>query len=217
MIKRYLRQPINISYHENLTKLSNQLTEKSPANLKQYYRSGRYDKEIKFITDKAMDYTSEIISTKTHYRLQSHKLAAIFDIDETMLSNANILADNNFVNSPEVWAYSNGISSLPAITAVKHLYDFLLACDVSIFIITARELSSLEITKTNLAHCGYHTYEKLFLKPNTTELSFSDYKAAIRKDIIGQGYQIILNIGDKLSDFQGGYYDQGFLLPNYFY
>ncbi|MCF6777184.1 hypothetical protein L3V83_11485 [Thiotrichales bacterium 19X7-9] len=217
MIKQYLKQPIDITSKENIIKVSNRLLDHSPVNLKEYYHSGRYHKEIEHIVSHAANYASEILSTETNYQTKPSKLAAIFDIDETMLSNANILADNNFINSPDVWAYSNGISSLPAILSVKQLYDLLVSYDISIFIITARELSTLEITKTNLAFSGYHTYEKLFLKPDETELSFSDYKASVRKDIIGQGYQIILNIGDKLTDFQGGYYDQGFLLPNYFY
>ncbi|MCF6808202.1 hypothetical protein L3V79_07610 [Thiotrichales bacterium 19S9-12] len=219
MIKQLLKQPINISTcDQKITRVDNTLDNLSPDAIRQYYTSGRYLLEIESIASKALNYSKSLLSQQAEYQLKKTNLAAVFDIDETMLSNAEVLSKNNFVNSPNIWAHTNGITDLPEIKAVKALYEFLLSYGVNIFIITARESSTYDTTEANLAHRGYHIYEKLYLKPDEDiDQPHDDFKTKVRADIVDQGYQIILNIGDKQTDLNGGHFDQGFLLPNCFY
>jgi predicted secreted acid phosphatase len=43
------------------------------------------------------------------------------------------------------------------------------------------------------------------------------FKATKRSEIVEQGYTIVLNMGDQLSDLEGGYAERTFKLPNPFY
>jgi predicted secreted acid phosphatase len=50
-----------------------------------------------------------------------------------------------------------------------------------------------------------------------TFASAADFKAPTRREIVEQGYTIVLNMGDQLSDLEGGYAERTFKLPNPFY
>ncbi len=43
------------------------------------------------------------------------------------------------------------------------------------------------------------------------------FKAACRKEIESKGYHIVVNMGDQLSDLEGGHADGEFKLPNPMY
>ena len=62
------------------------------------------------------------------------------------------------------------------------------------------------------------TWAKLFMEPEGLHpKSATDFKAPTRKTIAGDGYSIILNVGDQMSDLDGGYAEKTFKLPNPFY
>lgn len=45
----------------------------------------------------------------------------------------------------------------------------------------------------------------------------ADYKGPVRCELIAQGYNIVVNMGDQPSDLAGGCAEKAFLLPNPFY
>src|SRR5207245_1219830 len=58
----------------------------------------------------------------------------------------------------------------------------------------------------------------LILKPDAlTTKSAADFKAPERKKLVDQGYTIIVNIGDQMSDLEGGFAERTYKLPNPFY
>lgn len=70
----------------------------------------------------------------------------------------------------------------------------------------------------NLKATGYTVWQQLDLKPNDyNKPSVIDYKRSRRQAIAGQGYDIVLNIGDQYSDLAGGYADRTYKLPDYMY
>lgn len=215
MIKEHLEKPITLSEIDNLISPSEVLPDNLPKDiLKKYYQSGRYHNEIKSVANHAIDYAQNALH-QNHFKVG--KAAAIFDIDETMLSNLDILSEFNFKNTHEVWQALNSQHTLPTLEPVKDLYNLLLSHNVKIFIITARDEPLRERTVKNLHHRGYNVYEELFLLPSRDQKDYANYKAKIREKITKQGHDIMLNIGDQLSDFEGGYFAKGFYLPNCFY
>ena len=56
------------------------------------------------------------------------------------------------------------------------------------------------------------------MKPNDYDKnSVIPYKTGSRKSVEGEGYKIIVNIGDQWSDLAGGYSERVFKLPNPYY
>lgn len=58
----------------------------------------------------------------------------------------------------------------------------------------------------------------MLLKPNALNTpSAVDFKAAERRKLVEQGYTIIVNMGDQMSDLEGGFAERTYKLPNPFY
>ena len=71
-----------------------------------------------------------------------------------------------------------------------------------------------------LKQAGYTSWKKLYLEPTNYKQhhkSAIPYKSSIRKKIQNKGYRIIFSMGDQISDFEGGYTEKGFKLPNPYY
>ena len=73
-------------------------------------------------------------------------------------------------------------------------------------------------TEHNLTKVGYLNWNALYLEPdNYAQPSTIPFKKAMRRQITRKGYDIILDVGDQLSDLKGGYADMDIKLPNPFY
>ena len=58
----------------------------------------------------------------------------------------------------------------------------------------------------------------MLLKPDALATpSAVDFKAAERENLIAQGYVIVVNMGDQMSDLDGGHAERTYKLPNPFY
>jgi len=142
----------------------------------------------------------------------------VFDIDETSLSNYEILyaLDFAFVTGlliPEIEKAKD-----PAIRPTLKLYNHAIENGVAVFFITGRPEKIREATAKNLKDVGYTKWNKLFLKPDDYDKkSVIPYKCGARKSIEDGGYYIVVNIGDQFSDLAGGYAEKTFKLPNPYY
>ncbi len=145
------------------------------------------------------------------------KLAIVFDIDETTLSNFSHMKEEDWGYQPEIWGRWVTEASATAIIPVRKVYQTALANNVSVFFITGRRENEGAATARNLKSQGMGTYQKLVLKPLGMKGTAADYKAPQRRLIEEQGYTIIANIGDQQSDLDGGYSERTFKLPNPFY
>jgi acid phosphatase len=165
--------------------------------------------------------------------------AVVLDIDETSLSNWEILYHNHFayfaggscdlgVNIACGWQDwflgARAVAIAPTLDffrLVKTLSDRR-GGKVAVFFVTGRrdEPRMRAATEQNLRKQGYDDWERLYLRPMNSPGFVSAYKTDIRKEI-EQKYNIIANLGDQYSDLIGDpdndHAEKCFKLPNPFY
>ncbi len=183
-----------------------------------YYESGQYEKDIQITIDQIKAKVDALLKQNVH---SQKKLAAVFDIDETVLSNWPIIKKSKFIYYPVPFrAWINKAQAKPIIP-VTTFYHYLQANNVAIFFITGRSESLRQATIKNLNAAGLTGYKALYLMPNSEPthkiVNVASYKTNIRHLIESQGYDIIVSIGDQYSDLCGSYADNLVKLPNPFY
>jgi len=166
--------------------------------LRIYHDSGTYDKQIAEMIANAEKYLNERLSQAP---VNSHKMAIVYDIDETSLSNYSRMLENDFGGPPSYVAETvKGDSAVP-ILPTRALYRKAHAKGIAQFFITGRYENLRETTIRNLKRLGYADWQGLYLEPTGSHYkTAADFKAQIRKKLIEAGYDIVLNIGDQCSD-----------------
>jgi predicted secreted acid phosphatase len=187
-----------------------------------YHDSGAYDRDLAAVATKADRWLARRISSVS-------RPAVVLDIDETALSNWEVLQLDDFgrpVDGPCVigtgapcgWAEWDQLGRDPAIAPTLELYRKARALGLAVFFITGRPESQRSATERNLAEAGYSRYAKLYMVPDGAHFpTAADFKAPIRAEIEKAGYTIVINMGDQPSDLEGGHAERKFLLPNPFY
>ena len=109
------------------------------------------------------------------------KPAIVLDIDGTVLINDN-----------------DG----PA-RCVLHFQALVRACtrhSIDVFCVTARpdERSNRLYTERQLEKCGISPVAKVYMRPPSSE--YAAYKFRARQNIVGNGYTILLTVGDQFAD-----------------
>ena len=179
---------------------------------KEYYQSGRYADEMRAITLEAEKYIDDCV-----LRMPKEKLAMILDIDETSLSNAPHILQFDYGYLAGEWDKWILSGKAPAIEGTLHLYHHAQEKGLAIFFITGRTESERVSTVKNLEEVGYKKWAALILKPDGVQVTSKDFKTYHRKQITESGYHIIVNVGDQMSDLEGGYSDAVYKLPNPMY
>lgn len=187
-----------------------------------YYNSGTYQNDLEAVASQAVTW----INTRAASVKQP---ALVLDIDETALSNWEILKRDDFgrpiagpcdvaIDAPCGWAAWDLIGRDPAIAPTLQVFQRARALNVSVFFITGRPENQRAATERNLTAAGYDGYAMLYMVPdNAYFTSAVDFKAPVRADIERAGYEIIENMGDQPSDLLGGHAEKDFLLPDPFY
>lgn len=185
-----------------------------------YVGSGRYEADIAAVTEQARAYLEARVP-------RGGKLAIVLDVDETALSNLPSLRANDYgFIVPGPCDLPRGPCGLGAwirmaqadpIKPVLILARLARERGVAVFFLTGRPERWRAVTEDNLRRAGYE-WTALILKPDDlTTNSAADFKAPERKKLVDQGYTIIANIGDQLSDLDGGFAERTYKLPNPFY
>lgn len=195
---------------------------KEPQNLavsksivKRYHDSGEYMQDFTKVTDRAMSYLKARIKQGA---APGKKLAIVFDIDETTLSNYPNMVKLDFGGTIDQIRAQEDTATDKALKPALDLYQLARAHDVAIIFITGRIDSERDSTERNLKETGYTVWDKLiFREGEFKKLPAAVYKTEMRKRLTAEGYQIILNIGDQYSDLRGDYAEKTFKLPNPFY
>lgn len=180
-----------------------------------YFNSGTYDNDLQLQVKHACDYLKQRIDKN-----QDDKLAIIFDIDETVLSNFEHMKQVHFSDNLEIIATEYLQANSPAIKFTQSLYNYARQNGVAVFFVTGRPNlpQTMDATVKNLHYAGYQGWQKIFLRPlNDNNHSIVPYKSGVRKQITDMGYKVILNIGDQQSDLEGGYAEKSIKLPNPMY
>jgi predicted secreted acid phosphatase len=177
-----------------------------------YHDSGEYDREIREVADDARDY----LEARAKRASKDDKLAAVFDIDETSLSNWEVLSGCGFCSYPtQMKLYPNAPGS--AIVPVLELFNYAKKSGIAVFFVTGRQNAQREATTKNLTDVGYSGWIDLIMQPDGNKQPARVFKSQDRQQIEDKGYHIILNIGDQASDLAGCCEERVFKLPNPFY
>lgn len=121
--------------------------------------------------------------------------AVIFDIDNTLIE----------------------LKTGKLIPSTKFLYDYCILKGFTVFIITARPSILRLPTMLQFSLLGIKI-DRLIMSPSviSDDISIGKYKLRERERIQRNGYQILLSVGNKESDFFGGLYQYKFI-PQDFY
>ncbi len=192
-------------------------TEEKPVNLsvsreeiKEYYESGKFDKELDEVIDEAKSEFDKV-------DIKSNSVV-IFDIDETALNNYGLAEQMGFGYVYEMNKKWNAEMKAPAIPQVKELYDFLLSKGVKIIFLTGRNFPEYEVTYQNLKSTGYSVFDTLITQiGDEKKMKAKDFKSSKRIWLTEQGYEIIGTVGDQWSDLEGYYHGIQVKIPNYLY
>ena len=147
----------------------------------------------------------------------SKKLAVVFDIDETVLSNLRHIQANDYGYLPKIWDAWVAEGQCTAIYPVQAVYNTAVNAKIDVFFITGRTEKDAPVTERNLRQVGYETWTRVIYKPADFTESVKAYKIDARRKLAAEGYLVIANLGDQNSDLTGGFAERVFKLPNPFY
>ncbi len=182
----------------------------SKKEVQNYYESGKYGLEMSNVIEDAIKKLDDVDF--------AGKPAAVFDVDETTLSNYKYIKSISFGYYKEGWYKWVLEEDAEAILQTKKLYDHLVEKGVAIFFLTGRNYKEYEATLKNLKAEGYTVFDTLICKQkDELKLDAVAYKPEKRKEIEDKGYNIVINTGDQWSDLEGGYSKIKIKLPNYLY
>jgi len=192
-------------------------TEEKPVNLsvsreeiKEYYESGKFDKELDEVIDEAKSEFDKV-------DIKSNSVV-IFDVDETALNNYGLAEQMGFGYVYEMNKKWNAEMKAPAIPQVKELYDFLLSKGAKIIFLTGRNFPEYDVTYQNLKSTGYSVFDTLITQiGDEKKMKAKDFKSSKRIWLTEQGYEIIGTVGDQWSDLEGLYHGIQVKIPNYLY
>jgi len=184
------------------------------AEIYSYINSGEYFRDLGAVALKANKYLAKRINKPAK---PGEKRAIVLDIDETTLTNLPHFMANDFGYVPAVWNRYVASAQAKAIVPVQVAYDMAVRANVAVFFITARKESQRPGTEKNLHDVGYDRRANIYFMPDDSTESVQHFKTGIRKQLVAEGYTIILNIGDQDSDLRGGYAEKTFKLPNPIY
>ena len=186
------------------------------------YHQKYYDMDLAAVFESAQRYVEQNAD-------KVKKPALVLDIDETSLTNwPNLLADDfGFVADGTCDALPAGPcgfnqwilkSSAKAIKPARKLFYAARAKGVAVIFITGRPNKQRDATILNLDHAGFEGWTELRTRPDRDDLlTVQEFKTAERTKVEAEGYTIIANVGDQMSDIDGEHSGCRFKVPNPFY
>jgi acid phosphatase len=188
--------------------------------VREYVASGRYEADLAASVGPAREYLERRARG-------GGKLAMVLDVDETALSNELFLRVNDYgfivAGSCEVergpcgffaWAQLARAEPIKPVLALARLAR---ERGVAVFFLTGRPERLRAVTERNLRAAGFE-WAAVLLKPDDLiTKTAAEFKAPERKKLMDQGYTIIVNVGDQVSDLEGGFAERTYKLPNPFY
>lgn len=178
--------------------------------VQQYIESGRYDKDICSLTQKAKAIVNYEILTNPRAK------TVIIDIDETLLSNLPYIKEQENLNDVDQLCAWQRHGLCQPIKPMVDFYLWALKKPVEVIFITARASDLADATTDNFNKHHLPVAKIIFRDPIQWPVP-KHFKTEQRRLISEAGSDIILNIGDQPTDFEGGYWKQALKVPNPFY
>ena len=164
------------------------------AELIRYRESGDYERGLADVAKEA----SRWIEARAERKGAGERLAVIFDIDETALSNWENMMGDDFGYVAERWHAWVERAAASAIEPVRETYRTARRAGVAVFFLTGRKEKDRAATERNLVKEGMGDFEALIVRPVSEErASASEFKTAERKRLMAEGWTIIANVGDQ--------------------
>ena len=183
---------------EQIPNLDNLITE-----LKQYHdctcKCGCYGRDLDTQADRALAF----LRRRAAHRGAQEKLAVVFDIDETSLSNYQEMLHASFAFDPKAFEAWVNSAAAPAIPGTLRIDEEAQRLSVAVFFITGRYEPERAATERNLRAQGFKWQQLTLRTESTRRESVTAYKSGARAQIAAQGYKIVLNVGDQWSDLKG--------------
>ncbi|MDT0643522.1 5'-nucleotidase, lipoprotein e(P4) family [Zunongwangia sp. F363] len=124
--------------------------------------------------------------------------AVVLDIDETVLDNSAYearLIEKGENYASESWANWVNEENAPALPGAVDFINFAQENNVSVFLVSNRNVETLDATFNNLEKVGIQVEEDhVLLKKDTSNKD-------ARREKISENYEVILYVGDQLTDF----------------
>jgi len=130
-------------------------------------------------------------------------VAVIVDADETVIDNSAyqaFLIGQDFGYSSKTWTPWMEAGQAEAMPGAKAFLDLAAARGVDVFYVTNRQMVGYDGTKKNLEALGFPNVDEKHLLLRTDS---SDKQA--RRDIVAEGYEVALLLGDNLNDFTSAF------------
>lgn len=172
--------------------------------LKQYHECtcmcGCYTRDL----DRQADRAIAFLKRRAAHPRPQEKLAMVFDIDETSLTNWQELVTADFAYNKAAFDAWNETGQAPAIPGSVRIDKEAQRLGVAVFFITGRPERERAITEQNLKAQGFDGWQQLSLRSAEMEGKSAEvYKSSVRAGIVAEGYTIVLNVGDQWSDLKG--------------
>ncbi|MFN3874080.1 MAG: HAD family acid phosphatase [Ignavibacterium sp.] len=178
--------------------------------VKDYYESGKYDEELTKIYSQAKLQIEKI-------KIENNS-AAVFDVDETALSNYEISKRLDFGFDYKIvqdWVMS---AKLPAIRQTLDFYNYLKSKGIKLIFLTGRQSEEYNATYQNLVEQGYRDFDTIIVRSERErKIGAADFKSQKRTELTDKGYEIIICVGDQWTDLEGDFTGIKVKLPNYLY
>lgn len=195
-----------------------------PASLiNTYYSSGAILRDQREIATEARTWTTKWVREKCNgikkSQVRSCKVAAVFDIDDTLLSSYPTLSSNSpaFTFSQAAFDAAATQCTATVIAPVKNLYLSLQRMGMTMVLLTGRNESLRAGTENCLRQAGITDWETLIMRaPGSTDPA-DVYKFKARAALEKTGLRIGPSVGDQISDMSLGALEHGFLIPNPMY
>lgn len=193
---------------------------REPANLdphkqeiRAYVDSGKYQEDIAAVAAEAQAWVEERVAK----RKAGERLAIVFDLDETLLSNWSHMRSVGLGYVPSAWTAWVAEGRAAPIEPVREIYRAARRLGVEVIFLSGRHERDRAGTEKNLRAIGCDDYAGLFCKPEASKETSAAFKTAARAKLEAEGRVIIANVGDQESDLAGGHAEKTFKLPNPFY
>ena len=128
-----------------------------------YHHDGQYQRDIAATTTLAQRYLAQRIASNQQLA-HPKRLAVVFDIDETALSNYQHMQQLRFGGRLSTIKKVEMQGTDSAIKPTLALFNYAKNHHINTFFITGRTQNELKITEKNLRAAGYHHWSKLYLK-----------------------------------------------------
>lgn len=178
--------------------------------VKDYYESGKYDEELDKIFNEAKPQIERV-------KIKNNS-TAVFDVDETALSNYEISKRLDFGYDYKIvqdWVMS---AKLPAIKQTLDFYNYLKSKGIKLIFLTGRQTEEYDATYQNLVEQGYRNFDTIIVRSEyERKIGAAEFKSQKRKELTDKGYEIIICVGDQWTDLEGNYTGIKIKLPNYLY